>query len=349
MTEGRKPDIRTSDPAPAGDGIDQLLRLAGPRETVPPERLRRLRAAAHADWHEQTGRRMRRRAIVATLGVVGAAATVLLGVRVWSPGAVPPSQPAHALATTDSVHGAVRVMDTDALVEATTLLQVGDSIGAGQGVDTTSGGQVALRLIDGTSVRVNGGTRLRMVASTVLALDEGTIYIDSGSATGGPPLEVRTPIGVARDIGTRFEVHFEAEALRVRVREGRVQLMQSREPHEAAAGEELTLDGSGAVNRRAIPVFGAEWAWVLAVGRPFDLEGRTLLAFLTWIAEENGWQLRFEDAAAEQKAGATILHGSIEGLTPDEALAAVVPATGMEHALEAGVLVVRISTRRQTN
>jgi ferric-dicitrate binding protein FerR (iron transport regulator) len=349
MTEWPQSDERASDPAADSDRIEQLLRLAGPREAVPPERLRRLRAAAHADWREQTGLRMRRRAIVATLGAVGIAAAVLLAVRVLSPDAVPPPRAARAVATTETVHGAVRVIDAAARRTETTLLQVGDRVAAGQGVDTMSGGQIALRLVDGTSVRVNGGTRLRLLEGTVLALDEGTIYIDSGGATGAPALEVRTPIGVARDIGTRFEVRLLDEELRVRVRDGRVQLMQSREPHEAAPGEELTLDGSGTVVRRAVPVFGAEWAWVLAVGRPFDLEGRTLLAFLTWIADENGWQLRFEDAAVERKAGATVLHGSIEGLTPEEALAAVLPSTGMEHVLEAGMLVVRVSARRTTN
>lgn len=348
MTERRQSDERASDFAAGSDRIEQLLRLAGPREAVPPERLRRLRAAAHADWREHTGLRMRRRAIVATLGAVGIAAAVLLAVRVLSPDVVPP-RAARTVATTETVHGAVRVIKTGAPAAETTLLQVGERVAAGQGVDTRSGGQVALRLVDGTSVRVNGGSRLRLIEATVLALDEGTVYIDSGGATGAPSLEVRTPIGVARDIGTRFEVRLLDEALRVRVRDGRVQLMQSREPHEAAPGEELTLDGSGTVVRRAVPVFGAEWAWVLAVGRPFDLEGRTLLAFLTWISDENGWQLRFEDAAVERKAEATVLHGSIEGLAPEEALAAVLPSTGMEHVLEAGMLVVRVSARRTTN
>ncbi len=348
MTQGRGSDERTSDWAADSDRIEQLLRLAGPREAVPPERLRRLRAAAHADWREQTRLRMRRRAIVATLGAVGIAATVLLAVRALSPDAGPP-RVAGAVATTEIVHGAVRVINADAPEAETTLLQTGDPVAAGQGVDTMSGGQVALRLADGTSVRVNGGTRLRLIEGSVIALDEGTIYIDSGDTTGAPSLEVRTPIGVARDIGTRFEVRLLEEELRVRVREGRVQLMQSREPHEASPGEELTLDGSGAVVRRVVPVFGEEWAWVRAVGRPFDLEGRTLLAFLTWISEENGWRLRFEDVAVERRAGATVLHGSIEGLTPEEALAAVLPSTGMEHVLEAGVLVVRVNTRRTTN
>ena len=52
--------------------------------------------------------------------------------------------------------------------------------------------------------------------------------------------------------------------------------------------------------------------------------------FLDWIAGENGWQLRFADSAVEQKSQTTILHGSIKGLTPEEALAAVLPTSGVD-------------------
>ena len=119
--------------------------------------------------------------------------------------------------------------------------------------------------------------------------------------------------------------------------------------YEANAGDELTLDGAGDVVRRTVPVYGDDWAWARAVARPFGIEGRSLHQFLSWMVGENGWQLRFTDAAVEQKARATILHGSIEGLTPEEALAAVLPSTGMEHELNEGVLLVWLGERRTMN
>ena len=84
----------------------------------------------------------------------------------------------------------------------------------------------------------------------------------------------------------------------------------------------------------------------LGVGRgacaPVDLDGRSLREFLDWIAGENGWQLRFADAAVESQAQTT-MHGSIEGLTPEEAFAAVLPTAGVEHRLENGVLLIRLA------
>ena len=74
-----------------------------------------------------------------------------------------------------------------------------------------------------------------------------------------------------------------------------------------------------------------------------SLEGRSLRDFLLWIAGENGWQLRYADAAVEEKASTTILHGSIQGLTPEEALSAVLPTSGVAHRLENGVLLIRLA------
>ena len=80
-------------------------------------------------------------------------------------------------------------------------------------------------------------------------------------------------MGVARDIGTRFEVRFNGSALRVRVRDGLVRLSQSRQSHDAGPGDELTLDGKGIVVRRLVPVYGASWAWAVALARPFESGG----------------------------------------------------------------------------
>ena len=210
-------------------------------------------------------------------------------------------------------------------------------------MDTTGGGLAALRLAGGASVRVDRGTRLRLLSDDTLALDAGRIYVDSGDSRGARSLEIRTAVGVARDIGTRFEVRLTGSALRLRVRDGLVRLSQSRQSHDAQPGDELTLDENGSVVRRTVPVFGADWAWAVALAAPFNLEGRSLRDFLLWIAGENGWQVRYADAAVEEKALTTILHGSIQGLTPEEALSAVLPASGVAHRLDNGMLLVQLA------
>ena len=63
------------------DPIEQLIRLAGLRGPLPPDRMHRLRATAHAEWRAQTSARTRRRAVAWSLGALAAAA--LLTIAVW--------------------------------------------------------------------------------------------------------------------------------------------------------------------------------------------------------------------------------------------------------------------------
>jgi hypothetical protein len=109
--------------------------------------------------------------------------------------------------------------------------------------------------------------------------------------------------------------------------------------HEAGSGLELRVGADGE-SRRPIPVYGAEWAWVAAAGPGFAIEGRPLRVFLGWLCRENGWTLRFADAESERLAGTILLHGTIDGLAPEEALAVVLPTTALPHRLDAGLLVV---------
>lgn len=332
------------------DRIGQLLRLAGPREAVPPEMALRVKAEVRAEWRRQTRARSQRITIGWSVGALATAALVLVGVRLAvndnpTPESLPPT-----VATLEILSGAVRLVSPSEARDARALsLRLGDGIQAGSGVDTTLGGRAAMRLANGASVRVDSGTRLRVESGAALVLEEGAIYVDSGASRGASSLEVRTRLGVARDIGTRFEVRLDGSAIRVRVRDGLVQLTQNRQSHDAKPGDEVTLNENGSAVRRTVPVYGADWKWASALARPFELEGRSLREFLDWICGENGWQLRFVDAAVEQKSATTILHGSIQGLTPDEALSAVLPTSGVEHHLERGVLRVWLSSSDTTN
>ena len=53
------------------DHLGQLLRLAGPREAVPPERMMRVRAAARDEWRRHTRARARRVMIGWAIGGLG--------------------------------------------------------------------------------------------------------------------------------------------------------------------------------------------------------------------------------------------------------------------------------------
>jgi hypothetical protein len=70
------------------------------------------------------------------------------------------------------------------------------------------------------------------------------------------------------------------------------------------------------------------------------LEGATVQTFLDWISREQGWDWEIADSTLRARAGRVVLHGSIEGLTPEEALAAVLPAAGLTYRREGARLVI---------
>ncbi|MDX1645281.1 MAG: hypothetical protein R3244_13075, partial [Thermoanaerobaculia bacterium] len=157
-------------------------------------------------------------------------------------------------------------------------------------------------------------------------------------------ITVETDWGAVEDIGTQFEVRT-SDGLRVRVREGRINLDRQGRVYEAVAGTELLLSPGGSLSRRSVPLFGPEWDWVLEVAEPFGLDGQPLDSFLTWVSRETGREVRFADPVLAAEASTVRLHGSIAGLRPDEALEAVLPTCGLVHRFTAGTLLIEAETR----
>ncbi len=206
------------------------------------------------------------------------------------------------------------------------------------------GGRVAVRLAGGQSMRLDSGSRVRFATSSSVVLERGTVYVDSA---GGDNVEVRTALGIVRDIGTQFEVRLlaadGAESLRVRVREGSVELEGGEEPHLVVAGEELRLDAGGGIEHVASPVYGRHWDWVTETAPTPNVAGRPLREFLDWAEREGGWTVRFADQATAAVAEKTILHGDVRDLTLTEAATLVLGGSGLGYRVEGGAFIVEPS------
>jgi hypothetical protein len=312
----------------AGDHLEALLRTTGPRPAVPPERAARVGAAIKAHWQAEVRRRARRRwvwaagAAAAAVSIATAAGHLLVDRR----------------ATTSAVASPVAQV---ALVSGGAWLQSGVHVTAGTDVATEDRGRVALLLATGHSVRLDAGTRIRLLEGRALSLDRGAVYVDSQGRPGqrAGTLEVRTPLGTSRDEGTQFEVRWLASALRVRVREGKVVFDASGTVVEVDAGRELELGRDGHLARRALDA-GAGFDWVSGITPMLEIEGRSLLEFLEWMARERGLRLRFPSSRTAAAAPGIRLSGSIQDLSLDQALEAVLSTCQMRHRIEGRDLVV---------
>lgn len=314
----------------------RLLRLAGARAAVAETRQARVRTAVHTAWRADISRRVMRRRLVGAGSAVAAAAVVIAVTlpdrRVDAPAVQAGARVARVEQVTGAVHIRRRVGERDRVAP---LLE--GSIAPGSWIETGGDGRVALRFQDGTAVRVDAGSRLRAVSSSVVELVGGAVYVDTEREDGR--FEVRTPLATARDIGTQFEVRVSHGTLRLRVRSGLVELQEPARSISARAGTEIALSAAGATSR-PIPTFGPDWQWATTVAGPLAMEGRSLADFLRHAAREHGLTLRYEDDTVRREARDIVLHGAVTDLTPDEAIAAAIGASGLDHRLEGGVLEV---------
>lgn len=333
------------------DDVGRLIQLAGKRRPVPPHRAERVKVTARQDWRREVRGRSRRRHLAAAAGLA-AAVVLAAAMRVFWSGAggpdVAPVGPYVVEALAGSAWSRVLADETSRALAAA----AGDRIAVGSEFKTGHSGRAAVRLASGHSVRLDLQTIIRVLEDGSLALDQGAIYIDSGIRAGGAgdgsrtgvggsgALDVHTPFGVVREVGTQFEVRLEESNVRVRLREGAVMVRQGDQSHEVLAGTELYLGVGGSVTRSEISPYEAAWDWIAGVTPMPDVENRTVQAFLEWVARERGWTLSYADESVARAAGEITLSGMTSLLTLDEALEAVLLTSRMTHRVQDGSLMI---------
>jgi hypothetical protein len=75
------------------------------------------------------------------------------------------------------------------------------------------------------------------------------------------------------------------------------------------------------------------------------IEGIAVTRYLDWLSRETGWRVEFADPAASARADSTILHGSIDHLTPVTSPGVVLESCGLGHRFENGAMVVFVARR----
>jgi transmembrane sensor len=241
------------------------------------------------------------------------------------------------LGTIDRIEGTVRRVSISRAGVQAPLLSPSDVLSAGDGFETGDGGRLSVRLSEGASLRFDRGSRARLISSRRVQLDAGAVYFDDDRELEG--LEIQTPHGIVKDIGTQFEVRLTADSLRVRIRSGVVEVRESGEVMTAHAGTELTIGPSGP-STRSMPPYGPEWEWATGLAAPYDTNGQRLTRFLAHLSREHGWTVAYASDALERQAEAIVLHGSLGHLQAADALDAALSASGLTYRLDRGRLVV---------
>lgn len=331
MTDHESPGNRNEE-----QELSLLIRSAGGRAR-PPEAVRdAVCAAVRAEWRDVVAARMRVRR--RKRGWALAATVATAAVALWL--TMPLLRPADVMvAELVQISGPVSIDETAGRPPA--------PIVAGAEIGTGRGGRAALR-VGAASVRIDEGSLVAFIAADHLVLRRGAVYVDSGRADA-QSLQIETPFGTVMHLGTQYETRLTGEALRVSVREGRIALdrsLQGDGPRlEAAAGERLTVGADGAVAREPVGRSGAYWAWAGEIAPAFEIDQRPLSEFLRWVSRETGMEIAYASPAIERKAEGMILRGSVSGLTPAQALVAVLATTELQSVERDGVLLIEAKAR----
>jgi ferric-dicitrate binding protein FerR (iron transport regulator) len=323
------------------DTVAQLIRTAGRRAEPPAEAFEQVLSAATGAWRDKVRRRRQRYQFAAIAASLVAAAGIGYLLTYL------PREPAPGVARADRLIGTIEIRSS-AGGDWSTLRDESMQLAAGSQLRTHAGSRAGVILDNGTSLRLADATDIVLDSGSSLRLIAGKIYLDTGViASKTRHVEVVTPAGTARDVGTQFEVQYRDAAYRLRVRDGRVLL--SRDAGEIAgdAGDQVSIDASGGVERARIAQGDSDWQWAESVAPAPDIDEKPLTVLLDWVGRETGKAVTFERPEVERKASTTILHGSIRNLAPLEALSVMLATTDLEYALrDDGTILIRFRNTR---
>jgi len=326
------------------EALQGLLREMAPEAEPAPEVRERIRAAVAAEWRAAVSPaapvRSRWRRPVLALAAGLAVAAIALGVLRQAP---PPAAP--VAATLARFSGPVEAGDS----RNWQPVAAGQSLAVGDHVVTGPRGKAALALARGATLRLDTDTRIALAGIDRVVVERGAVYLDAGATPApGPAVRIDTAFGSARHLGTQYEVRMLPAAMQVSVREGRVATTTAAapEPVVARAGEQVSVAADGNLTRGTIDRRDPRWNWIADVTPPFAIEDRRLAEFLAWVCRETGRELAFASPEAEAAAAAIVLRGSVAGLSPDEALAAVMATTNLTYREDGGQLIVQSALRQ---
>lgn len=338
-------DNQSRSEARGGDQTDIVARLiqeAGRRQSPPEEARERALDAAMTAWRSKLRSRRQRRLVgwTAACVVLTAAAALLIG---NLQGTLPPK-----VARMERIIGTVELRADDR-ADWAMLRDDARDLQSGSLVRTAPGSRAGIVLASGVSLRLADATEVAMDSSSSLRVIRGKVYLDTGGSNDpARRIQVITEAGTASDVGTQFEVRYQDGAYRLRVREGGVLLRQEGgEDINTVAGEQLTIDTQGGVQRTRIDSADSEWHWVESLAPAPDVDGQPVTVLLEWVARETGRSLKFAGTEVERKAQQTLLHGNIRHLAPLDALTVMLATTDLEHLiLEDGTILIRTKGSR---
>lgn len=296
------------------DAVAQLMKLAGPRPSIPADLEMRVHERVNQAWRASLPRHHASRWVVPLALAASIIVAVMINIR-----------------PTDMTS---RTLGTVARVAGGAAMSVGQTVNEGDILRTAAGQGIGVSLPRGLSLRMAAESNLRFDGPDDFTLLSGRVYADSGQQIyRDRHITIHTTAGSVTDIGTQFAVHFDDDALAVAVREGKVDIATGLETHTALAGDKLLLRADEEVVVDQITANDDSWDWAVELAPSFDINNKSLLDFLKWAARETGKELVFTSDEARMAAMKSKQYGSVSDFTPQEAIEAVLSTTTFHYQI----------------
>jgi hypothetical protein len=291
------------------ESIEELLRGISPRPEPPDDVRARVFEAVGQEWQARKSKRFRPLlALAASIAVA-----VIIGLT-------------HV--EFDDSFG-VQLAESASLWVADEHLEAG-----GQQLKLVPGtamvAEAASRLVTqtGADLRLRAGTEIHWLAPDVITLNTGSVYF---ATEGTASFQIRTPMGVVKDIGTRFMVTLKEGELEVAMRDGITEVATERGIYMAKA-DRLSGDVVRvAANRITVgpePASDNRWAWIHDVHPGYSETG--VAALLKAISGDLGLSMEFSSPAVMASVMSAQLDGDLSGLPPEDALQVVLRTSGLQ-------------------
>jgi ferric-dicitrate binding protein FerR (iron transport regulator) len=319
---------------------ERVLRTGLHVSPLSPDAMSRIRAATEAEWRaniERAPRRWLRHATAASFFVVAA----LGGWYFMGPAG---HQDRGELAAHLVRVGAPGVVE-EHLLRADTAVNEGAVLRTGRTYEAI--GPALIDLDGGGNLRLAPGSEFEILAKDDIRLESGEMYVDiPPDIVASSAFIARTTAGEFRHVGTQFALAMIQGDTRLRVREGSVHWLAASGESTVKAGTEVVFADGAKAAERPVATSGTAWDWTAQTTPDFEIDNRPLGEFLQWVARESGRKLVLADDQARKQAANIRMHGSVHGLTPMQALSAVMATTELRYDLPDGQ--IRVSFASET-
>lgn len=212
----------------------------------------------------------------------------------------------------------------------------------GDTIETGSDTLISVLWHTSGSLRVGASSELDLVGEERVDLRRGNLYFDSKmhDLTSSSKIEVETPLGVIRNVGTQFVVQVANSDLIIGVREGEVKFRGGPHDFTIYQGQSAHIDSSYGIE--ILPLDGSSkfWGWPAEVAPKFHADGKILLDVIYWIGRETGRKIEFESNAARRLAASHELRG-MGDIEHTQAIPILTAATNLYFEVSDRVILVK--------